>query len=62
MQLSWNVALVMKKTIIILRKIKARNEKIWIFFGIITANAMKIGKRRFKKQQEIQQNQTPGHL
>ena len=38
-----------------LKKIKARNEQteiLWLFFGMMTANAMKIAQRRFKKEEE----------
>jgi len=38
-----------------LKKIKARtrnNEKLWVFFGIHTANALEIGRRITKKQQK----------
>lgn len=39
-----------------LRKIKARTQKsemLWIFFGIHTANALEIGRRKFAKELEI---------
>lgn len=38
-----------------LRKIKALSEgteKVWVFFGIMTANAVLLSKREFKKQQK----------
>lgn len=38
-----------------LKKIKARNEKtevLWIFFGMMTANAMKVAQRRREKEKE----------
>lgn len=41
-----------------LGKIKAKSEqreKIWVFFGVMTANAVKIGRRREQKQQELKQ-------
>ncbi len=42
-----------------LDKIKARtqkNEILWIFFGIHTANAVEIAKRKFKEEyQELRQ-------
>ncbi|MCF6240465.1 MAG: transposase [Bacteroidales bacterium] len=46
-----------------LRKVKARNEFteiIWIFFGIMTANAVKISKRRSLKRKKI--NNEPQQL
>ena len=42
----------------LLNKIKAHNpktEKVWLFFGIHTANAVKIVKRREKAKKEIPQ-------
>jgi len=39
-----------------LKKIKARtenNEKLWIFFGIHTANALEVGRRMLKKRQQV---------
>jgi len=42
----------------LLNKIKAQNpktEKVWLFFGIHTANAVKIAKRREKAKREILQ-------
>jgi transposase, IS5 family len=42
----------------LLHKIKAQNpktEKVWLFFGIHTANAVKIAKRREKAKKEILQ-------
>jgi hypothetical protein len=39
-----------------LKKIKAKTQKseiLWIFFGIHTANALEIGRRIFKKSQDI---------
>lgn len=41
-----------------LKKIKARNEKtevLWIFFGMMTANAMKVAQRRREKESKTHQ-------
>jgi len=50
--------LVQKKKHYLLNKIKAQNpktEKVWLFFGIHTANAVKIAKRREKAKREFSQ-------
>jgi len=48
-----------------LKKIKARNEKteiLWIFFGMMTANAMKIVQQRQKKEKENHQQKARAKL
>lgn len=45
-----------------LRKIKARNEKTevaWIFFGMMTANGVKVGKKRSKAKFDQERDKSP---
>ncbi len=45
-----------------LRKVKARNEKTevaWIFFGMMTANGVKVAKKRSKPKDEQQRDKSP---
>ena len=44
-----------------LNRVKARTEKteiLWIFFGVMTSNAVKIAKRRKKKRAEDKSSKT----
>jgi len=48
-----------------LKKIKARNEKteiLWVFFGMMTANAMKIVQRRLKKEEKSKKQMARSQL
>ena len=49
----------------LLNKIKARNEHtevVWIFFGVLTANASIIAQKRFETQQGNKQSKPPPQL
>ena len=51
----WKVVLVPRENHYGLNRVKARTEKteiLWIFFGVMTSNAVKIAKRRKKKRAE----------